>query len=137
MPGALRPAVAPAVHLGYATTSAPHYFNPLRPYARFGWLPPQSPSYPADTEVISQRTMSLVTPSGASLALFAAGACHLTGHTLNCSPSGNRYPLGRNIAQGDGHPAYWTAPQKARSPLPAPPPVNLPGSAPSADDREG
>ena len=53
--------------------------------------------------------MSLGDPSGAFLALYAAGACHLTGHTLNCSPSGNRYPLGRNIAQGDGHPVYWTA----------------------------
>lgn len=104
---------------------APQYFNPLRPYARFGWLPPQSPSFPADGEVISQRMMSLGNPSGAFLALFAAGACHLTGHTLNCSPSGNRYPLGRNIAQGDGHPAYWTAPQKARSPLPGTSPGQL------------
>jgi hypothetical protein len=94
---------------------APQYFNPLRPYARFGWLPPSS--IPANSEVISQRMMSLGNPSGAFLALFAAGACHLTGHTLNCLPSGNRYPLGRNIAHGDGHPAYWTAPQKARSPL--------------------
>lgn len=104
---------------------APQYFNPLRPYARFGWLPPQSPSFPADGEVISQRMMSLGYPSGAFLALYAAGACHLTGHTLNCSPSGNRYPLGRNIAQGDGHPAYWTAPQKARSPFPGTSPGQL------------
>ena len=118
VPGALRPAAAPAVHLGYAvTTRAPQYFNPLRPYARFGWLPPKSPSSPADGEVISQRMMSLGNPSGAFLALYAAGACHLTGHALNCLPSGNRYPLGRNIAQGDGQPAYWTAPQKARSPF--------------------
>lgn len=117
-PGALRPAAVPAVHLGHAgTTRAPQYFNPLRPYARFGWLPPKSPSFPADGDVISQRTMSLGNPSGAFLALFAAGACHRTGHTLNCFPSGNRYRLGRNIAQGDGHPAYWTAPQKVRSPL--------------------
>jgi hypothetical protein len=116
VPGALRPAAAPAVHLGYVgTTRAPQYFNPLRPYARFGWLPPSS--IRADGEVISQRMMSLGNPAGASLALFAAGACHLTGHTLNCLPSGNRYPLGRNIAQGDRHPAYWTAPQKARGPL--------------------
>ncbi|HEY2079377.1 MAG TPA: hypothetical protein VGH53_23865 [Streptosporangiaceae bacterium] len=117
VPGALRPAAAPAVHLGYAgTTRAPQYFNPLRPYARFGWLPPKSPSFPAGSEVISQKWMSLGNPSGAFLALYAAGACHLTGHRLNCPPSGNRYPLGRNIAHGDGHPAYWTAPQKARSP---------------------
>ena len=102
---------------------APQYFNPLRPYARFGWLPPQGHRFPADGEVISQRMMSLGNPFGASLALYAAGACHLTGHTLNCSPSGNRYTLGRNIAQGDGHPVYWTAPQKARSPLPG----NSPG----------
>ncbi len=109
VPGALRPAAAPAAHLGYVgTTRAPQYFNPLRPYARFGWLPPSS--IPAASEVISQRMMSLGNPSGAFLALFAAGACHLTGHTLNCLPSGNRYPLGRDIAQGDGHPAYWTAP---------------------------
>src|SRR5215469_1104180 len=126
VPGALRPAAAPAVHLGYVgTTGAPQYFNPLRPYARFGWLPPQSPSFPPDGEVISQRMMSLDNPSGASLALYAAGACHLTGHTLNCSPSGNRYPLGQNIAQGDEHPAYWTAPQKAQSPLPGTSPGQL------------
>jgi hypothetical protein len=119
VPHALRPAAAPTVHLGYVgTTRAPQYFNPLRPYARFGWLPPKSPSFPADGEVISQRMMSLGNPSGASLVLFAAGACHLTGHALNCLPSGVRYPLGRNIAQGDGHPAYWTAPQKVRGPLP-------------------
>jgi hypothetical protein len=124
VPGALRPAAAPAVHLGYAgTTRAPQYFNPLRPYARFGWLPPKSPSSPADSEVISQKWMSLGNTSVASLALYAAGACHLTGHTLNCPPSGNRYPLGPNIAQGDGHPAYWTAPQQARGPLPG----NSPG----------
>jgi hypothetical protein len=99
---------------------APQYFNPLRPYARFGWLPPKSPRFPGGGEVISQRVMSLGNPSGAGLALYAAGACHLTGHTLNCvqSGSGNRYRLGRNIAQGDGHPAYWTAPQKTRGPLP-------------------
>ena len=32
-------------------------------------------------------------------------------------PRRDRYPLGRNIAQGDGQPAYWTAPQRARGPL--------------------
>ena len=64
VPGALRPAAAPAVHLGYVdTTRAPQYFNPLRPYARFGWLPPKSPSFPGDGEVISQRMMSLGNPS--------------------------------------------------------------------------
>jgi hypothetical protein len=103
---------------------APQYFNPLRPYARFGWLPPKSPSSQADGEVISQRMMSLGNPSGASLVLFAASACHLTGHTLSCSPSGNRYTLGRNIAQG-GQPAYWTAPQKAGGPLPGTSPGQL------------
>jgi hypothetical protein len=117
VPGALRPAAPPMVHLGYGGTRAPQYFNPLRPYARFGWLPPKSPRSPADGEVISQRMMSLGNPSGAFLALFAAGACRLTGHTLNCPPSGIRYSLGRNIAQGDGHPAYWTAPQPAQSPF--------------------
>jgi hypothetical protein len=69
--------------------------------------------------------MSLGNTSVASLALYAAGACHLTGHTLNCSPSGNRYPLGRNIAQGDRHPAYWAAPQQPRSPLPGTSPGQL------------
>ena len=118
VPGALRPAAAPAVHLGYAdTTRAPQYFNPLRPYARFGWLPPNSPSSPADGEVISQRMMSFGNTSGAFLVLFAAGVCHLTGHALNCSPLGQRYRLGRNIARDDGHPAYWTAPQKAPRPF--------------------
>ena len=129
VPGARRPAAAPAVHLGYAgTAGAPQYFNPLRPYARFGWLPPQSPRFPAGSEVISQRVMSLGNPSGAFLALYAAGACHLTGHTLhtlNCPPSGNRYPLGRNIARRGGHPAYWTAPSKARGPLPGTSPGQL------------
>jgi hypothetical protein len=126
VPGALRPAAAPAVHLGYVgTTRAPQYFNLLRPYARFGWLPPHSPSFPPEDEVISQRTMSLDTPSGTSLALYAAGACHLTGHTLNCSQSGNRYPLGRNIAPDDGHPVYWTDPSDASGPFPGTSPGQL------------
>jgi hypothetical protein len=99
---------------------APQYFNPLRPYARFGWLPPKSPSSQADGEVISQRMMSLGNSSGAFLVLFAAGACHVTGHALNCSPSGERYPLGRSVARVDGHPAYWTAPQKTRGPFISP-----------------
>jgi hypothetical protein len=121
VPGALRPAAAPAVHLGnVGTTRAPQYFNPLRPYARFGWLPPTSTSFPADGEVISQRMMSLGNSSGAFLVLFAAGACHVTGHALNCSPSGERYPLGRSVARVDGHPAYWTAPQKTRGPFISP-----------------
>jgi len=98
-----------------STQPAPQHFNPLRPYARFGWLPPHSP--PGDGEVISQREMSLGNPSGAFLALYAASACHLTGHKLSCSPSGNRYALGRNIAKRNGHPVYWTAPQRVRSPL--------------------
>jgi hypothetical protein len=102
---------------------APQHFNPLRPYARFGWLPPHSP--PGDGEVISQGEMSLGNISGAFLALYAAGACHLTGHTLNCSPSGNRYPLGPDIARRDRQPAYWTAPQEARSPLPGTSPGQL------------
>src|SRR5262249_25145073 len=42
---------------------------------------------------------------------------HVTSHTLKCSPSGYGNPLGRNIAQGDGQPAYWTAPQPRQSPL--------------------
>jgi hypothetical protein len=86
---------------------APQYFNPLRPYARFGWLPPSR--FPADGEVISQRMMSLGNPLAAFLVLFAAGACHVTGHTLNCLPSGERYPLGRSVVLVDGQRAYWTA----------------------------
>jgi hypothetical protein len=102
---------------------APQYFNPLRPYARFGWLPPGS--LPGSSEVISQGAMSLGSPSGAFLVLYAAGVCHVTGHALNCLPLGERYPLGRGVARVrvDGHPAYWTAPQRLRSPFP----VSSPG----------
>jgi hypothetical protein len=123
--GGLKGTIQSGLHEPPPTGSAqraPQYFNPLRPYARFGWLPPHSPR-PGYGDVISQRVMSLDNPSGAGLALYAAGACHLTGHTLNCSPSGNRYSLGRNIAQGDGRPVYWTAPRQVRSPLPG----NSPG----------
>jgi len=107
------------------TQPAPQYFNPLRPYARFGWLPPDSPSSPAGGEVISQKWMSLGDTSGAFLALYAAGACHLSGHTLTCPPSGNRYPLGRSVALADGQPAYWRAPAKARGPFPGSSPGQL------------
>jgi hypothetical protein len=62
--------------------------------------------------------MSLGNTAGAFLVLFAASACHVTGHALNCLPSGDRYPLGRSVALVDGQPAYWTAPQKARGTLP-------------------
>ncbi len=97
---------------------APQYFNPLRPYARFGWLPPGSRGglRAENTGTISQGEMSLGNPLGASLGLYAAGVCHVTGHALNCAEA-VPVPLGRSVAQVDGHPAYWTAPQKVRSPF--------------------
>ncbi len=122
LPGDLRPAAAPAVHLG--TTRAPQYFNPLRPYAQFGWLP--SSSTPAlgpaseNTGILGPSEISLGNPMGASLAVYAAGVCHVTDHTLNCANFGQAAipePLGRTVARIDGHPAYWTAPKKVRSPF--------------------
>lgn len=112
---ALAASIQGGLHGTHPTGSArraPQYFSPLRPYARFGWLPPKSHSSPAVGEVISQKMMSLGNPSGAFLVLFAAGVCHVTGHALSCSPSGERYEFGRSVAIVDGRPAYWTAPQK-------------------------
>jgi hypothetical protein len=103
---------------------APQYFSPLRPYAQFGWLP--SSSTPAlglaseNTGILGPSEISLGNPMGASLAVYAAGVCHVTGHALNCANFGQAAtpePLGRRVARIDGHPAYWTAPKKVRSPF--------------------
>jgi hypothetical protein len=101
---------------------APQYFNPLRPYARFGWLPPSSLPVlglaSENTGILGQSEISLGNPLGASLGVYAAGVCHVAGHALNCAAFGQNatpVPLGHSVVQVDGHPAYWTAPQKARS----------------------
>ncbi len=104
---------------------APQYFNPLRPYARFGWLPPSGRSgrlAAENTGTISQGQISLGNPAGAFLLLYAAGVCHVTGHALKCAEA-VPVTLGRIVARVDGHPAYWTAPQQVRHPIYA----NTPG----------
>ena len=100
---------------------APQYFNPLRPYARFGWLPPSSTRVLSlaseNTGILGQSEISLGNPMGASLGVYAAGVCQVTGHALNCAAFGQKaipVPLGRSVSLVDGHPAYWRAPGKVR-----------------------
>jgi hypothetical protein len=100
---------------------APQYFNPLRSYARFGWLPhssiPVLSLASENTGILGQSEISLGNPSGASLEVYAGGVCHVTGHALNCAAFGQTaipVPLGRSVSRVDGHPAYWRAPGKVR-----------------------
>jgi hypothetical protein len=100
---------------------APQYFNPLRPYARFGWLPPSSIPVLSlaseNTGILGQSEISLGNPLGASLEVYAADVCHVTGHALNCAAFGQTatpVPLGGSVARVDGHPAYWRAPGRVR-----------------------
>jgi hypothetical protein len=95
------------------TPAAPKYFNPLRPYAAFGWLPHGASGGKA-TGTFGQDEILMYAPMAAltSLVLHAAGRCRVSGHALRCNVAGQGSPdqvLGHLIGDVDGHPAYWAS----------------------------
>jgi hypothetical protein len=102
---------SPATNWGTATLVAPRVFNPLRPYAAFGWLP-DGASERQTTGLFGQDELLLAGPQPLQILLVvhAADRCKVSGHTLNCNVAGQPAPsqvLGRLVGYVDGHPAYW------------------------------
>jgi hypothetical protein len=92
-----------------STVAAPKYFNPLRPYAAFGWLPGGASARRLGYGLFGQDEL-LLTASRAELTMYAADRCTVGGHALSCNVAGQKAPsqvLGRPVGEVDGHPAYW------------------------------
>jgi hypothetical protein len=102
-----------------APAAAPQQFNPLIPFASFGWLPDhaslQTTSLLGQTELLLDGN-----PPGyphepsVQLDAHSAGLCHVAGRELNCSVAGGTAvpeTVGRRVGVVDGHPAYWAPPQ--------------------------
>ena len=113
--------------------AAPHRFNPLIPYASFGWLPPGKHVTTAYTSAASEELE--VGPTGSArswnLMVFAPGSCNHTsgqllgllhgGHqpTLKCTlnwddPAGRPAELANPVSgiapPVNGHRAFWARP---------------------------
>jgi hypothetical protein len=93
-----------------AATAAPRYFNPLRQYASFGWLPPGYVVF----AVSSTRTVEYMSAGNHSdppwqVGIYADGQCSLAHAKLTCA---TLTPLQEPVATGrapdiDGRAAYW------------------------------
>jgi hypothetical protein len=97
----------------HSLPAAPREFNPLVPYATFGWLPAGT-RYTATSE---SHTVAFLTTVGAhhalwQLAMFARGDCALAGAHLNCRDlTASQEPTAtRSAPKVDGFPAYWDYP---------------------------
>jgi hypothetical protein len=98
---------------GVGTAAAPRYFNPLRPYAAFGWLPGGA-SERQSTGLFGQDELLISGPNRWQILLVvhADGRCQASGRSLNCNVDGGPAPgqvLGRMVGDVDRHPAYWAA----------------------------
>jgi hypothetical protein len=88
-----------------AGPAAPRQFNPLVPYASFGWLP-------AGQSLVSggiTPTASYMDTDEWSLFVYAGGQCHLTGSAsvLNCPGAKLQIRRAPDVA---GHRAFWYSP---------------------------
>jgi hypothetical protein len=100
-PGSGPPAAGPA---------APRQFNPLIPYASFGWLPAgESFVSGGVTPAESYMDAGHIGPEW-SLDVYARGQCHLTGSAggLNCP--GSKLQISQRAPDIAGHRAFWTGP---------------------------
>jgi hypothetical protein len=98
-----------------APDDVPEQFDPLIPYASFGWLPTGFTT--EQSGAIASTNATVITASGDaqgsfSLAVMARGGCKDTGTTVNChTNSGNvtgPTPLNKRAPDVNGRPAYWT-----------------------------
>jgi hypothetical protein len=107
---------APARSTPVTTGAAPRYFNPLRPYAAFGWLP-EGASAQSSSDTLGQDVLMLQADA-AFLTVHAYGRCRVIGEALTCNvdgASGGPQPLGRMVGTVEGHPAYWVRPNPKES----------------------
>jgi hypothetical protein len=119
------PAVAPAAHASVTPTAqgtrtpgmVPEWFNPLVPYARFGWLPrgytTSAAGGPLVMAATNATTIVATNKQGLfSLGVMARGGCKDSGTVVNCHyNSGNvsgPMSLSHRAPDIKGRPAYWT-----------------------------
>jgi hypothetical protein len=96
-----------------APAAAPKHFDPLHPYASFGWLPPGTQDRPDGLFTSTIESIALRSPAGQViwLVLNAAGQCRVTRSALDCSKYGVGAPVGRVVGEIAGRPARWVPPR--------------------------
>ncbi len=109
---------APPPTTSGAPAVAPQQFNPLIPFASFGWLPDHASLQ--TTSLLGQTELLLYGPSGVHvpsilLVAHSAGLCRVVGRELSCSVSPGvtavPAPVGGQVGVVNGQPAYWAPPQ--------------------------
>ena len=105
--GPARPSPGPAA----AGPTAPRQFNPLVPYASFGWLPAGESL--VEGGIRPAESYMDAGPHGDpewTLAVYARGQCHLTSSAsvLNCP--GAKLPVSQRAPDVAGHRAFWYSP---------------------------
>jgi hypothetical protein len=115
--GSARPAstAKPAGKGTPAPDDVPEQFNPLIPYASFGWLPK---GFTTDQSgAIASTNATTITANGDALGSFwlsvmARGGCRDTGATVDCHRNSGEVtgplPLNDRAPDVNGRPAYWT-----------------------------
>jgi hypothetical protein len=103
--------------------AAPAAFNPLIPYAAFGWLPPAHVFQTGGTSpAVDYLTAGRKSVTDLSLSVYSAGRCNLSAAQvlqqlqqsgragLNCGTSdgGTYLPITTAAGTVDGQPAFWT-----------------------------
>jgi hypothetical protein len=109
-----RPPAGKAHHQrpGHSLPAAPSEFNPLVPYATFGWLPAGA-RRTATNESHTVEFLNAVGPRNASwlLAVFAGGDCAIGGRLTCRDLTFLQEPVAtRSAPRIDGFPAYWDYP---------------------------
>ena len=106
----------PAIPPASPTLSVRHPFNPLAPYAAFGWLPkgvPRNVSSPGSTLAELQLAVGSVAKGQFSLSVWAPGTCNPDAAQVRAALRRHDHPL-LNCTQGTG--ADWGAPLSRRAP---------------------
>ena len=102
---------------GLALSTPPNPFNPLVPYASFGWLPQGYTTAAAGQASTSPDSTALIAESGSRelwLHVMAAGACSSSdsGSTLTCTydagDGSGPMPLTDRAPDVNGRRAYWS-----------------------------
>jgi len=120
-----RPSAAPSQPAGRVTT-APAQFNPLVPYAAFGWLPSgfseasvsalDGGAFTTDPSTVTRTATQASTTRMLQLTVSSAGACQgITARPGHPAPSGgvpqdcafSGYGITGTATSIDGRPAYW------------------------------
>jgi hypothetical protein len=110
---------------GVGRRVAPRTFNPLRPYAAFGWLPGGLEKRAGGTfgrtylELAGEAQAGRIT-TPVLLNAYTSGECRVTRGSLGCPPSGLHVApiplvLGQRVGLVNGQAAYWLPPARTSS----------------------